>query len=110
MKLPNGEYAVVNLAKLRDYSLNLEHDTGKHKARVFLSALGVKIIDAEWLREKLLEQAATAEVTPKAPTRFGDLYVLDFELRRAEKAAMVRSTWIILKGEQVPRLVTCFVR
>jgi hypothetical protein len=110
MKLPNGEYAIVTLAKLRDYSLNLEHDTGKHKARVFLSALGLKTIDAEWFREKLLEQAATAEVTPKAPTRFGDLYVLDFELRRAEKAAKVRSTWIILKGEQVPRLVPCFVR
>jgi hypothetical protein len=110
MKLPNGEYAIVSLAKLRDYSLNLDHDTGKHKARVFFSVLGLKVIDAEWLREKLLQQAAMAEVTPKAPTRFGDLYVLDFELRRAERAAKFRSTWIILKGEQVPRLVTCFVR
>jgi hypothetical protein len=110
MKLPNGQYAVVTLAKLRDYSLSLEHDTGKHKARVFLSALGLKSIDAEWLREKLLEQAATAEVTPRAPTSFGVLYVLDFELRHSEKVAKVRSTWIILKGEQVPRLVTCFVR
>jgi hypothetical protein len=110
MKLPNGKLAVVNISKLRNYSLSLDHGDGKHKARVFLSSLGLRVTDAEWLREKLLEQAATADVTPKPSTKFGDLYVLDFELSRYEKTATVRSTWIILRGERVPRLVTCFVR
>jgi hypothetical protein len=51
MKLPNAERAVVDIAKLQDYSLNPAHDVGKHKARVFRSALGLTISDADWLRE-----------------------------------------------------------
>lgn len=31
---------MVDIAKLRDYCLNPLHDEGKHKARVFASALG----------------------------------------------------------------------
>lgn len=34
MKLPNSEKAFVDVAKLRDYSLNPEHESGGHKARV----------------------------------------------------------------------------
>jgi hypothetical protein len=40
MRLPNADRAVVDIAKLRDYSLNNSHPEGKSKARVFLSALG----------------------------------------------------------------------
>jgi hypothetical protein len=36
MKLPNAEKAVVDIVKLRDYSLNPHHPEGKHKARAFL--------------------------------------------------------------------------
>ena len=39
--LPNPDRAVVDLAKLRDYCLNPQHEEGKHKARVFASALGL---------------------------------------------------------------------
>ena len=42
-KLPNSERAVVEIGKLRDYSLNQEHEVGKHKARVFKAALGITI-------------------------------------------------------------------
>lgn len=35
MKLPNGEGAIVELAKLRDYCLSQSHPRGRHKARVF---------------------------------------------------------------------------
>ena len=51
MKLPNADQAVVDIAKLRDYCLNPLHPVGKHKARVFRSALGFTIDDAERLRE-----------------------------------------------------------
>jgi hypothetical protein len=37
--LPNGHRAFVDVAKLRDYYLNPSHEDGKHKARVFASAL-----------------------------------------------------------------------
>ncbi len=57
MKLPNADRAFVDVVKLRDYSLNTEHKEGKHKARVFADALGLKSDDAAWLRQKLLNIA-----------------------------------------------------
>jgi hypothetical protein len=35
MLVPNANYAIVYLRKLRDYCLNPDHDDGKHKARLF---------------------------------------------------------------------------
>lgn len=31
MLIPNAENAIVDIRKLRNYCLNLEHDDGKHK-------------------------------------------------------------------------------
>jgi hypothetical protein len=41
MKLPNGDQAEISMQKLIGYCLNPEHPSGKHKARVFESALGI---------------------------------------------------------------------
>ena len=49
MKLPNREYAIVEIDKIVDYCLNLEHPEGKHKARVFKSALGLNRTYAKYL-------------------------------------------------------------
>ena len=50
MKLPNRHKAQVAVEKFRDYCLNSLHEKGKHKARVFKSALGFEQKDAETLR------------------------------------------------------------
>ena len=55
MKIPNAERAIVDIRKLRDYCLNPQHSTGKHKARLFTSLLGMTSNDAEGLRSALLE-------------------------------------------------------
>ena len=57
VKLPNSDRAVVDIAKLRDYCLNPGYEDGRHKARVFASALGIRQGQAEWLRDRLLEAA-----------------------------------------------------
>ena len=44
---------------MRNYCLSSHHEDGKHKARVFAAALGLGRGDAEWLRERLLEAAAS---------------------------------------------------
>jgi hypothetical protein len=67
MKLPNAGRAVADIEKLRDYSLNPDHAEGKHKARVFRSALGFTQADAGRLREMVLEAARTGEAS------FGEL-------------------------------------
>jgi hypothetical protein len=42
MKLPNGEQAEIAMEKLINYCLNPEHSSGKNKARVFKSRLGIR--------------------------------------------------------------------
>jgi hypothetical protein len=53
-KLPGGDRAIVDIAKVRDYRLNPAHPRGRHKPRVFASALGLRAADAEFLCGKLL--------------------------------------------------------
>ncbi len=72
MKLPNAHRAVVDIFKLRDYCLNRRHEDGKHKARVFASALGLNETDAEWLRDRLLE-AARGDATLVGEIPYGSL-------------------------------------
>jgi hypothetical protein len=57
MKLPSPEKAVVDIRKLRGYCLSEEHRRGRHKARVFEAALGIKSEHAEALRAALLAAA-----------------------------------------------------
>lgn len=45
--LPHPEQAIVPIEKLTNYCLNSEHPYGKHKARVFKSALNLGIEDTE---------------------------------------------------------------
>ena len=55
MKLPNVSEAIVDLRKLEEYCLNPDHPRGKHKARVFQSALGIGRGDASELHNRVLE-------------------------------------------------------
>ena len=87
MKLPNAERAFVNIAKLRDYSLDAAHEEGKHKARVFASALGLARNDADWLRDELLAVARTQDCRLGRKTNHGERYVLDFTLASRGKSA-----------------------
>jgi len=109
VKLPNAERAFVEIAKLRDYSLSPQHKEGRHKARVFASALGLGVSDAEWLGERLKEAARGQGCQLGKKTPYGQRYLLDFGLRRGEKAAQLRSVWNVRPGEDFPRLVTCYV-
>ena len=108
MKLPNPHKAVVDIAKLRDYSLNLSHSVDK--ARVFKAALGLSVQEAEWLRERALEIAVTGEATPGLILVFGDTYVIDAWITYKDKTALVRFSWIVEFGTDFPRLTSCYVR
>lgn len=73
MSLPNGDRAVVDVAKLRDYCLDPNHEDGKHKARMLAAVLGLTRSDCEWLRERLLEAAARDPASFTVETEFGVL-------------------------------------
>ena len=109
MKLPNGEQAIVPIEKLRDYCLNSAHRVGGHKARVFESVLGLTAAHAEELQRELLSVAQTGDAVLGVQNAYGQRYVVDFEMTTTVRAAVVRSTWIVLVGEDVPRLTSCYV-
>jgi hypothetical protein len=110
MKLPNGACAVVDIEKLRDYCLSSQHPEGRHKARVFLSALGMLSSDAAGLREVLLSAAImNNDVLMMNADKYGCRYSMDVVVRWVSREALVRSAWIIKTGEDFPRLVSCYV-
>ena len=104
MRLPYAENAIVDIAKLRDYSLNPNHPEGKHKARVFQSKLGIVRDDAERLRHVILEAVLKADAIEQEPTVYGRRFIVDFEVSMPEgkfilSTALVRTAWIIRNGE-----------
>lgn len=110
MRLPNSQKAIVEIEKLRDYSLNPNHPVGKHKARVFRAALGITQKDAEWLRERALQIILRSDAIPSAGSVFGQKYVIDSVLEYEGMSAIVRFSWIIEFGTDVPRLTSCYVK
>ena len=109
MKLPNGINAVVDVMKLRDYCLNPGHPEGRHKARVFRATLVMEREDLEELRPALLAAARDQDADAAEADEYGERYVLDFFLRHEGREARVRSSWIIRKDENFPRLTSCYV-
>ena len=109
MKLQCGDKAIVEIAKLRDYCLDPQHPRGRHKARVFAATLGLAQTDAEFLRDALLRAAREDDALVGDSDEYGDRFTVDFELNRGNRRAVVRSAWIVLRGETAPRLTSCFV-
>ena len=109
MKMPGGDAAIVDRRKLTGYCLNSEHPRGKHKARVF-ATLGYTAENADDLRAALLRAAASNDAQAAASNEFGDLYVLEFQIEGPQGKGIVRSTWIVRRGERAPRLTSCFVK
>lgn len=109
MKLPNAAHAFIDVEKLRLYALNPAHPEGRHKARVFLAALGISASDAEWLARQILARLPECEAGAGDADQHGKRFSADVSLTREGRAALVRTAWIVRSGEDFPRLVTCFV-
>jgi hypothetical protein len=107
--LPNHEMAELDIAKLRDYCLSPIHPRGKHKAKLFLAALGIGSEDAHWLKEHLLKALQHCEAEQQDVDPFGQRWAVNILLKRQAKHAVVRTVWMINRGSTIPRLVTCWV-
>jgi hypothetical protein len=102
---------VVDLRKLRDYCLSDTHPRGRHKARVFRSRLGLTSADATFLQQTLLDAARARrdQLRLANADEYGSRYTLDFEITTLVGTARVRSAWIVVRGQNVLQLTTCFV-
>ena len=109
MTLPNSEIAIVDLAKLRDYCLDPRHPRGRHKARVFESALGITQDESEHLQSLIQSGVTTAKTIQGASDEYGDRFTCDFDISYMGRSALIRTAWIIKCGEDFPRLTTCYI-
>jgi hypothetical protein len=109
MRLPNCEQAIIDLRKLEDYCLSQAHRRGRDKATVFRHALGINQTDSRWLRQSLLEAVRGSDAIDLGSDQFGRLWRIDVGVTRHDKAAVIRTLWIVRTGEDAPRLVTCWV-
>jgi hypothetical protein len=108
--LPRAELAVAPEDKLRDYSLNADHRTGRHKARVFASVLGIGAGDWTFLRDQILDRVAECPVTairPKPP--YGVEYEVRIEIDGLNGVTHPVVTGWLVSDEGPPRLITAYV-
>lgn len=108
-KLPNGERAYIDSRKLTDYVLAPDHRIGRHKARVFAAALGLREADAPALAAALSRAAVAGEAELLRTDIYGAHYAVLFMMQANGVRRQVRSLWVIRAGEDFPRFVSAFV-
>ncbi len=108
-KLPKGEQALIPMEKLVDYCLNPTHTRRKEKARVFASVLGITRDNAHDLVLLIRQAAIAGEVTKEESTVFGRYYRVDWAIP-TRREVVLRTIWEIAMGEEIPRLVSTFIR
>jgi hypothetical protein len=106
--LPNHAAAELDISKLRDYCLSDSHPRGRHKARVFLTALGITAADAGWLKMQLLAGLAQNEAGAQENDMFGQRFKVDIPVSRQGKRIVVRTIWIVRAKSATPHFVTCW--
>ena len=108
MQIPGADRAIVDPIKVRDYLLSLEHPVGRGKARFFL-ALGFSRSEWSTLQRALLSAATQSTATPLPASPYGQKYEARAIIQgpRGQPTEVV-TIWIVLAGEDFPRLVTAY--
>lgn len=108
--LPDAHRAIVDPEKLRDYVLSPDHEHGRHKARVFLSALGIDRGNWDYLREQIVAGVVDAEVSEVRTGRYGLRYSVPMLIEGLNgQTHEVITGWIIEQEGAPPRLTTAYV-
>lgn len=109
MRIPNAENAFIDDRKLIEYCLSESHPIGKHKARVFKSALNYALADFEELKNAILNEITRNNAVLTESNEYGAMYVVDVILTNPPRRAKVRTSWIVRIQEDFPRLTSCYV-
>jgi Domain of unknown function (DUF6883) len=71
--------------------------------------LGINQLNSELLIDAIEEAAASGDASLGKSDHYGQRYVVDFAITGPTGTATIRSAWIIRRGEDFPRLVTCYI-
>lgn len=108
--LPSARRAVIEPEKLRDYVLSPEHRYGRHKARVFLSALGIDRDGWEYLRDQIASRVEEADVSEVRAGKYGVRYSVSILVEGLNgQTHEVTTGWIIEEEGAAPRLTSAYV-
>lgn len=109
LRLPRASKARIPTTKLTRYALDPVHERGRHKARVFASALGITAKDWRYLHDQILAALPDGEVRATRITPFGVAYeVLVIIDGLNGKTAPVITTWMVAR-DAPPRLTSTWV-
>jgi hypothetical protein len=109
MRLPGAERARIPTDKLVRYALDPSHPRGRHKARVFASALGITSNEWRYLHDQILEALPNAPVRSTRITPFGVAYEVVVAVDGLNGATVpVVTTWIV-ESDTPPRLTSTWV-
>jgi hypothetical protein len=108
MKIPNGQTAIVDDAKVRDYLLSPDHPIGRFKARVFAAA-GYRHDNWQCLRDDLCAFAVIVEAEPLPNDAFGQRWIGRGSLIGPDGGPLpVVTVWLIPSEGASPRLITAY--
>lgn len=107
--MPNAHLAWVPKAKLYDYVLNLSHDEGGPKARLWRAVFGIERDDWRYLRVQIVGNLGSAVVSAVSEGPFGPTFEVVYSIvGRNDRVGPVVTAWKLV-GE-IPHLVTAFPR
>lgn len=108
--LDNGDQAIGIVERLRDYSLNPQSDTGKHKAVVFQAALGYSRSNLHGLADQIRRGIRESPAMPGEMDEHGQRYTVDISVTGPTgKTVRIRTGWIYDPDPVVPRMITAIV-
>ena len=107
-RIPNYGKAIIDPVKLKDYVLSDTHPTGRFKAALFQQ---MGYTGKNWGQFagdiRIQHLALDAELGEK--TKYGQKYIITGDLTGPSgKVMKLKSIWIILTGEELPRFITIY--
>jgi hypothetical protein len=61
------------------------------------------------LRQAILSAVQSEEAIAGEGDEYGQRYIVDFSMTRQGREAVIRSAWIVRRGEDAPRLTSCYI-
>ncbi len=107
--LPQYDKAVIPTRKIEGYALNPEHESGRNKARVFQSVLGINQTNSDLLVEEIRRQLPLSRAVEGDASNHGRRFVVDMLIAGPGGTGTVRTAWLIEEHGGAPRLSSAYV-
>lgn len=106
--LPHDEQLDVPVTKLLGYSLNPDHATGRHKARLFSDLLGIDASHWRYLAYQLVDGLAQGHLERTRVTEHGIQYGAFVQVMGLNQKTFTIETGWIIRAKGPAQLVTAF--